>query len=440
MSLLSSLAANSERLLKGVLFDCRGCGQCVLRKTGLVCPMRCPKGLRNGPCGGTTGGRCEVLPDRRCIHLRIDAARRRDGALTAPPLLPAPDQALLGTASVANLINGKDAPARRALAPLGLSDHALGREPLTASGLERTLRSGRFAFTTEVRTPRSPRLDRLGREAAGLAGHFDAVNATAFLNGRPALPSSLAAAELGRHGVEAIAQAAGRDHTRTSFLGEAMVNHLNGVPNLLCVTGDWYQRAPDGPVTRQVFDLDAALMLYEARHLRERGTVAFTGEEVAPCPRPFLGCAINPDTDPVDAPVRRLMQKADAGAEFVQTQVVTDLGRLAAFMARYRDAGLDRRLFLLAGIPVITGHRALAMLGHVPGVRLAPALQQRLAGTGDGLRAAGVALAVEMVRAAAAIPGVRGVHLMLFGADHGALTEVRRACSDLAPIATSTAA
>lgn len=439
MSFLGSLAANGERLLKGVLFDCRGCGQCVLRTTGMICPMRCPKGLRNGPCGGTTAGRCEVLPDRRCIHVRIDAARRRDGALVAPPLLPAPDQALLGTASVANLLNGADAPARRPLAPLGRPDHACGGQPLTASGLERALRAGRFAFTTEVRAPRAPRLDRLRREAALFAGLFDAVNATAFLNGRPALPSSQAAAELARLGVEAVAQAAGRDHTRTSFLGEVMGNHLGGVPNLLCVTGDWYQRAPAGPVVRQVFDLDAALMLYEARHLRERGTVAFTGDAVDPCPRPFLGCAINPDSDPLDAPVRRLMQKADAGAEFVQTQVVTDPDRLAAFMARYRAAGLDRRLFLLAGIPVVTGRRALGMLGTVPGVRLAPALRDRLAAAAD-LKAAGVAEAAALVRAAAAIPGVRGAHLMLFGPDPAALAEVRRACADLAPLPVPTAA
>lgn len=427
MPFLSSLAANGERLLKGVLFDCRGCGQCVLRSTGLVCPMRCPKGLRNGPCGGTVGGHCEVFPERRCIHLRIDAARRRDGALVAPPLLPAPDQALLGTCSVANLFSGRDAAARRALPPLGAPDHALGSECRTASLLEHALRSGRFAFTTEVRTPRSPRLDRLEREAAVLAGRFDAINATAFLNGRPALPSSLAAAALARLGIEAVAQATGRDHTRTSLLGEAMANHLGGVHNLLCITGDWYQRTPDEPVPRQVFDLDAALMLYEVRHLREHGTVAFTGEEVVPRPRPFLGCAINPDTDPIDATVRRLMQKADAGAEFVQTQVVTDPARLAAFMARYCDAGLDRRLFLLPGIPVVTSHRALAMLGHVPGVALAPSFAKRLAETGDGLRAAGITLATEMVRTISAIPGVRGAHLMLFGTDHTALTEVRSA-------------
>ena len=41
-----------ERNVKGLLFDCRMCGRCVLSSTGMSCPMNCPKQLRNGPCGG----------------------------------------------------------------------------------------------------------------------------------------------------------------------------------------------------------------------------------------------------------------------------------------------------------------------------------------------------------------------------------------------------
>jgi len=41
-----------EHAVKGLLFDCRMCGQCVLSATGMSCPMNCPKQLRNGPCGG----------------------------------------------------------------------------------------------------------------------------------------------------------------------------------------------------------------------------------------------------------------------------------------------------------------------------------------------------------------------------------------------------
>ena len=63
--------ARVEALLKGMAFDCHACGQCVLRQTGLICPMSCPKGLRNGPCGGTLRGECEVYLDKPCVWVRI---------------------------------------------------------------------------------------------------------------------------------------------------------------------------------------------------------------------------------------------------------------------------------------------------------------------------------------------------------------------------------
>ena len=50
-----------EKHVKGFMFDCRMCGQCVLSSTGMSCPMNCPKQLRNGPCGGVrANGNCEV--------------------------------------------------------------------------------------------------------------------------------------------------------------------------------------------------------------------------------------------------------------------------------------------------------------------------------------------------------------------------------------------
>jgi hypothetical protein len=67
-----------ERGVKGLLFDCRMCGQCALSSTGLSCPMNCPKGLRNGPCGGVRpDGHCEVLPAMRCVWVEAFEGSRR---------------------------------------------------------------------------------------------------------------------------------------------------------------------------------------------------------------------------------------------------------------------------------------------------------------------------------------------------------------------------
>jgi ferredoxin len=56
------------------MFDerCSLCGECILDKTGGICPVTaCPKGILNGPCGGTNDGKCEVSPDIECAWVRI---------------------------------------------------------------------------------------------------------------------------------------------------------------------------------------------------------------------------------------------------------------------------------------------------------------------------------------------------------------------------------
>jgi hypothetical protein len=60
-----------EKRVKGLMFDCRMCGQCVLSSTGMSCPMNCPKQLRNGPCGGVrANGNCEVEPGMPCVWVK----------------------------------------------------------------------------------------------------------------------------------------------------------------------------------------------------------------------------------------------------------------------------------------------------------------------------------------------------------------------------------
>lgn len=61
-------AAAVEKAVKGFLFDTQMCGSCTLGATGMVCPMNCPKSMRNGPCGGVrSDGGCEVRPEMPCV-------------------------------------------------------------------------------------------------------------------------------------------------------------------------------------------------------------------------------------------------------------------------------------------------------------------------------------------------------------------------------------
>jgi len=61
-----------EDAVKKPVFRCQSCGECILSHTAFICSQRCPKRLRNGPCGGTReDGHCEVFPERRCIWYLI---------------------------------------------------------------------------------------------------------------------------------------------------------------------------------------------------------------------------------------------------------------------------------------------------------------------------------------------------------------------------------
>jgi len=103
-----------ELAVKGPIFDCRMCGQCVLHATGMTCPMTCPKTLRNGPCGGVReDGGCEVDPTMRCVWLK---AYGRSRTLPLPPswraefnhLRPPVDNRLQGSSSWHNLVTRRD--------------------------------------------------------------------------------------------------------------------------------------------------------------------------------------------------------------------------------------------------------------------------------------------------------------------------------------------
>ncbi len=102
-----------ERSVKGLLFDCKMCGQCVLSSTGMSCSMNCPKNLRNGPCGGVrANGHCEVKPEMRCVWVEAwNGAGRIKGGLDKIRVVQLPvDRRLEGRSSWLKVVRERTEP------------------------------------------------------------------------------------------------------------------------------------------------------------------------------------------------------------------------------------------------------------------------------------------------------------------------------------------
>jgi methylenetetrahydrofolate reductase (NADPH) len=99
----------AELAFKKPVFGCQACGNCVLGLMEYVCPMTCPKNMRNGPCGGTSNGQCEVIPEQACIwvevYQRAKSAHRVDELKV---YIPPRDRALQGTSSYINYFLNRD--------------------------------------------------------------------------------------------------------------------------------------------------------------------------------------------------------------------------------------------------------------------------------------------------------------------------------------------
>ncbi len=97
-----------EFAIKSPLFGCQACGNCVLGQMEYVCPQTCPKNLRNGPCGGTSMGRCEVV-DKPCIWVSVyERAKSEQRVAELTTYIPPPNRALKGTSSWINYFLNRD--------------------------------------------------------------------------------------------------------------------------------------------------------------------------------------------------------------------------------------------------------------------------------------------------------------------------------------------
>jgi len=276
--------------------------------------------------------------------------------------------------------------------------------------LQRALASGQPALTAEVMPPRGGDPSRSLAAAGALRGWVHAVNVT---DGSRAVMrmSSLALCRLLLDaGIEPVLQLACRDRNRIALQAELLGAHALGVRNLLCLTGDPV-RAGDQPGARPVNELEAVRLLQLVQQFNG-GQDPVQGELPDGPTDLFAGAAADPQSASWSGLKSRLLRKKQAGARFVQTQMVMDAEALKRFVG---DLAAPLDLPVLAGVFLLKSARNAAFINRmVPGANIPQAVIDRLAAAPDPA-AEGVAIAAEQVGAYLQI--AQGIHLMAIKAE-----------------------
>jgi methylenetetrahydrofolate reductase (NADPH) len=280
------------------------------------------------------------------------------------------------------------------------------------SRLERLLHAGEFAVTAEVVPPRGADGSTVREQAEALLGYADAVNITDNPTSSAHMSSVAGAALMAATGLEPVVQITTRDRNRLAITADLLGAWALGARNVLCLTGDPVS-AGDHPQAKEVFDLDVLELVRFVVRLRDEGEL-LSGTHVDSPPRYFVGVAdvpLAPDYEPA-----RLEAKVDAGADFVQTQIVYDVDALGEWADRIRGRGIFERAFVLVGVaPPRSARSARFMQEHLAGVVVPDEVIARLEEAGEDARAEGVRLTVEVVRGLSSIDDVAGVHVMGLG-------------------------
>ncbi len=268
-----------------------------------------------------------------------------------------------------------------------------GREtPPPAASLLDVLRR-RKLIVTELDPPKSLSLDKLvdGARALKEAG-TDFVtladNSLAILR-----VSNLAAGFLvkERTGLEPVIHLACRDKNLLGLQSELMGLNALGIHHVLALTGD-PAKIGDHPAASSVYDVNSIGLIRTIKQLNDG--FAANGRDLKAKGRFIIGCAFNPNARNIDSQVRKLEDKARAGAHFVMTQPIFDPSLARLTFEKTKHLGLP----VLAGVmPLLNARNTEFLHNEVPGISIPDSVRERMRGReGAEGNAAGLAVAREL--------------------------------------------
>ena len=193
----------------------------------------------------------------------------------------------------------------------------------TPSKLEKILKEGHLAVTSECGPPRGSNIDHIVQKGELIKDHVDAINITDNQTSMTRLCSLAACIRLKLMGLEPVLQMVTRDRNRIALQSDILGAASFEINNILCLSGD-HQSFGDCAQGQNVHDIDSIQLIQAVRHMRDEGKF-LGGDELDGKPQMFVGAAANPFADPFEIRVPRLAKKIAAGVEFIQTQCIYNL-------------------------------------------------------------------------------------------------------------------
>ena len=279
------------------------------------------------------------------------------------------------------------------------------------SKLQQTLEKKSKVITAELMPPRGGDPIRSLKIAQLLKDKVHAVNITDSSRAVMRMCSLAMSKLLLENGIEPIMQISCRDRNKIALQSDILGANALGIKNILCITGDSV-KAGDQQDTKAVHELESVRLLKQIKDFNDGIDPTFENL-IDKRTNIFAGAAADPSCKNLRSLKMRTERKKDAGAKFLQTQMIMDKKFLYDFCKNISDP---------MGIPVIAGvfllksyKNALFINKHVPGANIPENILNRLEKSKEPLEE-GIKIASEQVREFIQIS--QGVHIMAVKSEH----------------------
>ncbi len=279
------------------------------------------------------------------------------------------------------------------------------------SKLQQTLEKNSKVITAELMPPRGGDPIRSLKIAQLLRNKVHAVNITDGSRAIMRMCSLAMSKLLLDNGIEPIMQISCRDRNKIALQSDILGANALGIKNILCITGDSV-KAGDQQETKAVHEFEAVKLLEQIQSFNQGIDPTF---EQLPDKRTriFSGAAVDPSCRNQRSLKSRTIKKKEAGANFLQTQIVMDRKCLEDFC---NEISNPLEIPVIAGVFLLKSYKnALFINKFVPGANIPENVLKRLKEAKNPLQE-GILIAAEQAKDFINI--AEGVHLMAVKSEH----------------------